>query len=63
MLVTQPGASQPVPVAVATVGVGSAIRGTVAATVTASVGGKIVRLDITTVAPVEVNSDAPPARL
>lgn len=58
VMVTQPGAAQPVPVPVATVGVGSAIRGgTVAATVTASVGGTIVPLEITSVAPVKVNSD------
>lgn len=58
VMVTQPGASQPVPVPVATVGIGSAIRGgTVAATVTASIGGTIVPLEITSVAPVKVNSD------
>lgn len=58
VMVTQPGASQPVPVPVATVGVGSAIRGgTVAATVTASVGGTVVPLEITSVAPVKVDSD------
>lgn len=58
VMVTQPGASQPVPVPVATVGVGSAIRGgTVAATLTASVGGTIVPLEIASVAPIKVNSD------
>lgn len=58
VMVTQAGAPQPVPVPVATVGVGSAIRGgTVAATVTASVGGTIVPLQITSVAPVTVNPD------
>lgn len=58
VMVAQPGASQPLPVPVATVGIGSAIRGgTVAATATASVGGTIVPLEITSVAPVIVNSD------
>ena len=57
VMMTLPGASQPAPVPVATVGVGSATRGTVAATLTASVGGAIVPLAITSVAPVQVNSD------
>lgn len=63
VMVTQPGASQPVPVPVATVGVGSAIRGgTVTATATASVGGTILPLLITSAAPVKVNSDCTGAR-
>ena len=58
VMVAQPGASQPAPLPVATVGVGSAIRGgTVTATLTASVGGAIVPLKITSVASVKVNSD------
>ena len=58
VMVTQPGASQPAPVPVATVGIGLAIRGgAVNATATASVGGAIVPLEIISAAPVQVNPD------